>query len=830
MVKMKLAISAALACAATFTRADAVAAGAVPEVAKPTPIQVAAGDPMESFPDAAAWRRVQFVSVADGARGCDSSAFRCRVVNAAEVESVRWFTTGLGVYQAYVNGKSVDGFLKPGFTHYAKTRAATSSDVTALFRREAGATNELSAVVSAGWWRDMCFGMRGRRNAFAGILRVRYSDGRVEERPTRASEWEGARVGKVCRATIYNGEVYDDREPMPWETDVGWAPAVVNEEFAGEVRPMAGGVVNLRRDLALAPVRGYVWKGVEGAANDRFGRVRKVREWKVGEPVAVEPGETLVVDFGQNCAAVPEIVFEAARGVTARLVFGEMLNDSVGERKRGSDGPAGSVMTRNLRDALARVDYTFRGGEARYLTEHSYFGYHYLSLKATGRVVVKSVASIPVTSVCAAQEGNSLETGVAALNRLSQCVLWGLRSNYLSTSTDCPQRNERQGWTGDAQTFVPASLYAADVAPFLEKFCADMRDSQRPDGAFASVAPPGCGGNEESGVTGWADAGILIPYRLWLFTGDERHVRDNWTAMMRYMDWLNAHDGPVPRYGDWLTLEKSGDFAYRRLIDLAYWIWDARCMGEMARAVDFCDEAGRFAQLEKRLVADYRARFFDEKGMLREGWRTQCAAAFSLALELCPGGDSRNAVAKFLVDDIRANGTHLKTGFLATAVLLDALQKVGMASVAYDLVLQRTMPSWLHNVEQGATVIWERWNSYTKKDGFGGGLESGVMNSFNHYSFGSVYAWMFSAISGIRPDPSAPGFRRIILSPVFDRRLGWAKARYVCPQGVITSEWRYDEKGRLRWTFSIPEGTTAFVKYDWRTLEVGPGTYSLPEE
>ncbi len=789
---------------------------------------------MGAFPSAAEWQGVEFISAAGKPTGeCDSSAFRARIINAAPVESVWWFTTGLGVYQAYVNGCGVEGFLKPGFTHYSKSRAATASEVTVFFNCQKGATNELTAIVSAGWWRDMCFGMRGQRGAFAGILRVRYRDGKVVEIPTRAADWQVAYLGKVRRATIFNGEIYDDREPMPWEVTEGWSPAVVNTEFAGEIRPMGGGVINLRRDLTLKPIEAYAWQGTDGAAGDRYGKVHIVKRFMADEPMTLEAGETLVVDFGQNCAAVPEIVFAGERGVKARIVFGEMLNDANGEKSRGVDGPAGSVMTSNLRDALARVDYTFRGGEARYLTEHSYFGYRYLSMTATGKVTIKSLVSIPVTSICAEQEGNSFETGVPTLNKLAACVLWGARSNFLSTSTDCPQRNERQGWTGDAQTFVPAALYAANTAPFLTKFCEDMRDSQWADGAFPSVAPIGCGGNEERGVTGWADAGILIPYRLWLFTGDTRHIRDNWSAMVKYMDWLDANNGPIPRYGDWLTLEKVGDDAYRRLIDLAYWIWDARCMDEMARAAALPEDAARFAALEKRLTETFQSQFFDAQGNLKEAWRTQCAAAFAVALKLCPNNDSYRATAKFLVEDIRQNGNHLKTGFLGTAVLLGGLSAAGYATVAYDLVLQREMPSWLYNVDQGATTIWERWDSYSKEDGFGGGLKSGgmaSMNSFNHYSFGSVYSWMFEVIAGILPDPTAPGFKRIILSPGFDRRIGWVKASYVCPYGVIKSEWHYDKEGRLHWTFTIPEGTTAFVRYDWRTLEVGPGTYTLPEE
>jgi len=783
------------------------------------------------------WTTAKFLSVAaarDAAKGEPNvSAFRCVATNAAAVKSAIWYTTGLGVYEAYVNGKGVGGFLKPGFTHPRKCRQATASDVTALMRRGAGEENVFSALVTASWWRDMVSGYPGREGAFAGILRVTYEDGRARDFPTRVDGWRGAYAGPVRSATIFNGEIYDARVPMPWE-GAEFGPVKVNAEFSGEIRPMAGGAVNLRRDLALAPKAAWTWKGVDGATPEAFGKVRKVREFKPGEALVVNPGETLVVDFGQNCAAVPEFAFSAAAGVRANVRFGEMLNAGNGEKKLFYDGPAGSVYLVNLRDAKARVDYTFAGGDATYMPRFSYFGYRYMSFAATGPVSIRSVSSIPVTSIRADQEVNSIETTDPLLNRLVSCVMWSARSNYLSIPTDCPQRNERQGWTGDAQVFVPAALYAADTADFLFKFMDDIRDTQYEDGAFPCVAPTGCYGNTERGSTGWADAGIFIPYRVWLFTGDDSIIRRNWSAMLRYMDWLDRHDGPDPRYGDWLSFERTtyvvDDEEYRRILDIAYWIWDARNMAEMAAAIGDAESARRFAELDARLTARFRKTFLNEDGTVKPFWESQCADVFVLKLNLAPGPSAAKRVKEHLLADIRKHGNHLQTGFLGTSVLMDTLSEQRASGMAHTLLLNRDVPSWLHNVCEGATTVWERWNSYTLKEGFSAGGGEGCMNSFNHYAYGSVLAWMYGRMAGIRPDPKAPGFRHFFLTPEVDGRVKGLKARYVSPHGVIESAWKVGEKGEQSFRFVIPEGTSATVVIPGgRNFVLGPGTYEIPE-
>lgn len=799
-----------------------------------SPLAALAGNWTELFPTADEWRKAAFISVGQDFRSPnepDASGFVCDMVNAKEIESAVWYTTGLGVYEAYVNGREVGGFLKPGYTHLRKCRQATSSDVTKLLDCAAGATNRLSAVVSASWWRDQVVGFAGDKSAFCGILKVSYRDGTNASFPTDLANWRGMWCGKLREGSIYDGEVYDASEPAVWERDrkveanakgdrVFW-PVRANTEFNGEIRPMRGGEVHLREDLALDVRSAWVWESSEGANEDSFGAVRRLRTYGSGDVVELRPGETLVVDFGQNCAAVPEFAFLAAPKTELTAVFAEMLNDGEGDKSRGLDGPAGSVWRRNLRDSKSRLVYRFAGrGEEKYRPSFTYYGYQYMSVTATAPVTIRRMRSLPVTSVPRESERNFIETSDPDVNRLVSCIMWTLRSNYLSTSTDCPQRNERQGWTGDAQSFVPASLFAADTSAFLEKFCADMRDSQFEDGAFASVAPPGRWGNHERGVTGWADAGIFIPYRLWLFTGERRHLEDNYAAMVRYMDWLDANDGPDPRYGDWLSLERSsatwnkprrlenGDanVVYNRCHDVAYWIWDARTMAEIAAALGRPGDAERFSACARELTDHFRREFLGPDGTLAEKWKSQFHETLVLKLGLSPTADAERLTLGNLVAGIRTHGDHLSTGFLGTCLLMNELTRHGKSDVAYSLLLQKQKPSWLYNVSQGANTVWERWDSYSKETGFGGGKANSIMNSFNHYSLGSVLDWMYRTIGGINHDPKAPGFSRVILAPRPDRRLKWAKCRYQTPRGPITTEWRYDDAGKLHWTYSVPEG------------------------
>lgn len=743
------------------------------------------------------------------------------VVNNGDVVCARWTTTALGTYDAYVNGLRVgEDFLKPGYTHPEKTRLSFSHDVRGLMNCVKGATNVLSACVGPGWWRDGIL-RAGKQGAFYGRLEIEYANGRREVHGTRAGTWRAGAAGPVVRAGIWEGETYDAR----LAPDFGkLPPAVRDTQFKGEILPSRGAEVCLRYDRAMT---------------NGFLRLRK--------------GETKVVDFGQNCAAVPEFTFRAKSGTRLVCLPGEMLNDA-GKGERGCDGPTGSVYRANLRipEKNMRLEYVFSGkGTERYLPRQTFFGYRYLSLTATDDVEIERVLSVPVTSVRREHETGRLETGDAGVNRLIANAYWSMLSNFLSVPTDCPQRNERLGWAGDAQVFAETAAYCGNVLPFYAKWMRDMRDTALPDGGFACIAPPPVWRKELALRTGWSDAGVIVPYVMWRHFGDLGIVRENWSAMDRFMDRIAAAKWRMKelpetknfQFGDWLALEnfdyiglgqweqyESGK--WRRtafgiyVLDFygaCFWLSDARMMRTMAAALGRNEK--KYAAMEKAAFDYFRTTFLDGgDGLLEKRLRRlQTPNLFALKLGVLADA-AREGTKRLLRENFAKNGGRNMTGFLGMSVIMDALTENGMADVAWDLFLSHGYPSWLYEVDQGATTIWERWNSYTKDKGFG----PVEMNSFNHYAFGSVVAWIWKTVAGIAPDPEQPGFRRILMAPKPDRRLGFVKARYPSAAGVITSEWKY-EGDRWIWDFTIPKGATARVQVPGEDKAVlySPGSHRL---
>ena len=779
--------------------------------------------------------------------------------NAGEVAEARWRVTGLGVFRVFVGGVEVGAgdLLKPGFTHFAKTRHSYEYDVTALLKTGAGEENRLGAYVSSGWWRDKTVRFHGRRSAFRAVLWLRYADG-GEARIATDEGWLAAGVaGPVLRAGIYDGEDYDARIAAPWEAGCGGlAPAIANAEFSGEVFPMEGPPVCLRRDLAMAPVEAYAWKGVAGADGDHFGRVVKTRVFDCGDggPMALQPGETLVLDFGQNCAAVPAFEFRAARGVTLTARPAEMLNDGDGAKARHCDGPGGSAYVAEYRSARTRARYTFAGSPdgawERYRPTFTYYGGRYLSLTVEGGPVeIRSARWVPVSSIAAEAETATFECGDAALNRFVGNVLWGQRSNYLSVPTDCPQRAERLGWTADTQVFAKAACYNADVCGFLRKWLHDLRDSRYPDGGYPGVAPPGLIG-ELNHQFGWGDAGVIVPFVLWRHYGDAGAVRENWEAMARYLALVEEHKFASPdarnhQWADWLSLEKletaSGRayvggvknvppvkddaLALWQYLGCCHWLWDARMMAEMAAgALGDAAAGAKYRAMADRAHAFIRGRYVSqEDGMLIPLFRDmQTPALFALKLSLLDPAPAR-ATRDALLANIREHGNCLQTGFLGTAMILDVLtENCDAPQEAYSLLLQHGYPSWLYSVDQGATTVWESWDAYTVSHGFSAG-----MRSFNHYAYGAIFAWLMGTAAGIREDPAEPGWRRFVLAPVPDPRLGRLDATYRSPRGLIASRWRYDGDA-WTWDFSIPGGTVATVIAPGEEpREFGPGRHTV---
>lgn len=796
--------------------------------------------------------------VSDGSRAADGASwFLTTVKNDKKVSRALWMTTGLGVYEIYVNGKPVgDEILKPGFTHYEKTKLSFTYDVTGLFDTASGAENTLSAQVTPGWWADKIVtpaghdGMIGKKCAFRGVLALYYSDGSTRLYGTDTENWKAGIAGPVTHAAIYDGEEYDARIAPGFETPEKLGVPEINTEFHGNIFPTNGAEVYFRHDLALSPVKTYVWEGITGEDENHFGKVVIKREYGAGEPIVVNPGENLVVDFGQNCSAVPVFVFNAKEGTELNCVTAELLNDGNGSKERGMDGPEGSVHRLNLRipDTGMKLKYTFANSskDVSYTPRRTFFGYRYISINVSDKVTIKNIESLPVTSISREMETGNIETGNELINKLISNTIWGQRSNYLSVPTDCPQRNERLGWTADTQVFTETGSFFANTTSFFHKWMRDLIDSQGEKGGFPGVAPLSQYGNELTRL-GWSDAGIIVPWSIWKQFGDTEIVEQSWKSMEKYMNHINEtrydHNALIEENGnyqwaDWLSyepLESCGGGAfgpngplpdaveYWNYLSASYWLIDAGMMRDMAIGT------GRDASKYETMMLDAKAyikeRFLDENGKFKTDILNsmQTPALFALKNNILDG-EAREALIGRLRENFREHGNCLQTGFLGTSILMPTLSENGMSDIAWELLFQRKNPSWLYSIDNGATTIWERWNSYMIDKGMG----PKGMNSFNHYAYGVVCEWIWETVAGIASDPANPGFKHIIMKPVPDKRLGYLKAEYHSASGIIKSTWKYEGDNWI-WEFSIPDGCTATVTLpgETRSKEYTAGDYKI---
>lgn len=809
---------------------------------------------VEPIPDG--WDCSQWISAAnaqvveetitDGHRAADGASwFVFELGDVKDVKSVRWMTAGLGVYQLYVNGNVIGNeVLKPGFTHPLKTKRSFTYDVTAAVRN--GSANVFAAQVTPGWWADKIVTparsshMVGRKCAFRSVIEVEYRDGERKLYGTDTLAWKAGIAGPVKHAAIFDGEEYDARELPGYETIDLLSTPGVNTEFGGEILPTCGAEIYHRHDLALSPVRAYVWKDVADSSGTGYGKIVIDREYQAGEPITISEGEKLVIDFGQNCAAVPSFEFKAAAGTRLTCLPSEILNDGNGAYSRGMDGPEGSIHRRNLRiqDKGIRLDYTFAGkkGFVTYTPMCTFFGYRYVSITADADVTIRKICSIPVTSIAENLETGVLTTGNELVNKLISNTVWGQRSNYLSVPTDCPQRDERLGWTADTQVFTETGTFFANTAAFFHKWTRDMRDTQTELGGYPGVAPLAQYGSEPTAMNrvGWADAGVIVPWTVWKQFGDVSIIEENWDSMNKFFGHITetkySHEALKEENGnfqwaDWLSyepLESCGGgiwgrdekgkryllpeaVQYWNYLCASYWAMDAGMMRDMAAATG--RDAGYYENVRKEAVEYIRSGFLDENGCFKlEILNTmQTPALFALKNGVVEGS-AREALISRLRKNFEEHDGCLQTGFLGTSILLPTLSANGMNDIAYDLLFQRKNPSWLYSVDNGATTIWERWNSYTIDKGMG----PNGMNSFNHYAYGCVCQWLWETAAGICTDINEAGFKRIIMKPVPDRRLGHLDAVYHSAAGVIESHWRY-EGDEWVWDFTVPEGSVATV-------------------
>ena len=854
----------------------------------------------DALPDEA-WDGAEWISVAnalevqgrvdDHTRAADGANwFVTTLKNERQVTKALWMTASLGVNELYVNGKRIGKeMLRPGFSHHSRTKYSFTYDITPQFQKKKGRTNTLAVQVTPGWWADKIItlsgsnGMYGQKCALRGVLLLTYADGSVRRYVTNTRDWKAGIAGPVKHAAIFDGEEYDARIPSPANAPSAASDLsvpTVSKEYVGVIVPENGAEVYQLDELALSPQRAYIYSKTEGATNDAYGKIIIDREYTCGKAptpsgraggessLTVRPGEHLVIDFGQNCAAVPSFCFKAKEGTRLTCLPAELLNDGNGAKSRGMDGPEGSIHRRNLRihEKSIRLDYTFgapsnlpRLGEtsnvaarpkgASYTPRYTFFGYRYLDITATDEVVIEQIRSIPVSSITPEMQTGHITTGNALVNQLISNTLWGMRSNYLSVPTDCPQRNERLGWTADTQVFCETGTFFANTNRFFHKWLRDLRDTQSSQGGYPGVAPAaqyGCNPSEYMRF-GWADAGIIVPWTVWKQYGDPTIIEESWESMEQFMqhigqtrydhDALSAENGNY-QWADWLSyepLESCGGGAFKdgkplpeaieywNYLSASYWAIDASMMADMAR------DTGRDVAKWDAMVAEANQylldRFFNTDGTFKCAILNtmQTPALFALRNHLFED-EAKEQIIQRLRKNFRDHGDCLQTGFLGTSILMPTLTDNGMADVAYTLLFQRKNPSWLYSVDNGATTIWERWNSYMKEKGMG----PNGMNSFNHYAYGAVCQWIWQTCAGIASDPAQPGFKHIIMRPVPDKRLGFVKAEYHSAAGLIKSSWKY-EGDTWTWTFTVPEGATATVTLPGETesKDYEAGTYTV---
>lgn len=722
-----------------------------------------------------------------------------------DVDRVILRTTALGVYRLYINGERVgNDEMLPGWTDYRCRVFESEYDITKMCSEN----NVFVCDVASGWWSGrISWGVNDYNpNAFAGEIEILYRDGRIALISSDES-WQVMVGGQIRRADIWDGQYTDMTLPHPSVEPeyYTWENAVLFDGFEGKIVPFEGDNVRVRDELSLSPVYAYIYDGTADNGSD-MGEVNIVYDCRECKDIHVKAGEHLVIDFGQNMVGWPKYELTAERGTRIETLFAEMLNDS-GERSRGNDGPKGSLYIENYRSALSRYIVISSGNEREFCSPtHVFFGFRYIEIFADRDITLHGVIGEVVGSDLT--ETGSFVCDNDEVNRLYLNAVWGMRGNYLSIPTDCPQRDERLGWTGDTQIFCGAASYMADIEKFMRKWLGDARDSQlTTEGAYSCVIPyvgwPDCAD------AAWADAAIIVPYRLYLMYGDKSIISEHYDSMESYMKHLERYglDGPKPTFGDWLNY----DVTDAKYISVCYYAYDALLMSRFSRIIGKNDRAEYYDDLRERIIAYWKEKYVND-GKLTV--RTQTSHLLPLAFDMVDG-EMKNDFINELRELIVGNDYTLSTGFVGTGILNQTLCKVDLNDLAYSLLLQTKDPSWLYSVRQGATTIWERWNSYTKENGFG----DVEMNSFNHYSYGAVAEWFYSGICGINPDPDNPAFSTFTLSPNPDfrktlpcgqKRIKAAHATYNSRAGKIESGWRNDGDSCI-YHFVIPIGTTAKV-------------------
>lgn len=684
------------------------------------------------------------------------------------IKQARLYATALGVYELYLNGNRVgDQRLAPGWTDYRKRVRYQAYDVTDRITR---GPNVLGALVGPGWFsgRAGLFHARefyGKTPALLAQLEITYEDG-SSERIVSNETWL-RHDGPMLAADLMDGEVYDARAAID-----GWCAAGIDSQ-----------------DWSAVKVRSES-RNLESTIDQPVRMLQDLPARSLSEP---KKG-SWTFDLGQNMVGIVRLRVQAERGTVITIRHGEMLN------------PDGTIYTANLRGAAATDTYICSGaGVETWQPRFTYHGFRYVEITGLSQTPqLESMTGIVLGSDL--PPAGEFSCSDERISQLQSNIIWGLRGNYLSIPTDCPQRDERMGWMADTQVFAPTAAFNADIAAFMTKWMVDVSDAQQADGAHSDVAPVMRG--LTFGTPAWADAGTIVPWTIYQMYGDARILERHIESMIRWVEWCRRNSTGLIRdhargndYGDWLSIDADTP---KDLIGTAYFARSTEILTRSLRVLGRQAESDQYRRLFDDIRTAFIQRFVDRQG--RIAGDTQCGYVLALRFNLLPD-ELRDQAIHRLVTDIQSKGWHLSTGFVGVGNLLPVLSDNGRADVAYRLLLQDTFPSWLFSVKHGATTIWERWDGWTPERGV---HPDAGMNSFNHYSLGSCGQWLFEGVGGIEPDPEHPGFAHFLVRPRIGGSLKWATAKYPSIHGEIASQWNLDGD-HLTLRVTIPANTTATV-------------------
>ena len=688
-------------------------------------------------------------------------SFETNIELSKPVAKAQLCASAMGLYEPWLNGKRVtENRFLPGWTNYHKRIQAQTMDVTHLLEEK----NALCILCANGWavghmGYDGTVKNYADQPALIAELTVEYADGTTEVFSSGA-DWN-VYSSEITFSEIYHGETVDATAPI---------------ELLGEA-------VEMEISAELIPHEGEYVREMD--------RIPEVRRF-------VTPKGEQVIDFGQNLAGYAEVRVRGDWGERIVMRHAEILDKD------------GNFYDENFRAARNLNTYVLSGdGEEVFRPTFSWQGFRYICLDEFPEGALENAEFTAIAVHSDIRRTGRFVCGHAGINQLYHNLIWGQKSNFLDVPTDCPQREERLGWTGDAQVFCQTAALNYDVDRFFRKWLKDLALEQHENGAVPGIVPVVMKVRKTRISAAWGDAAVICPWVLYLTYGDKKVLEDQFDSMCGWIHYIRDHAEGGPHlwlggyhYGDWLALD-NGDGVYegrtdKEMIATAYYAYSTSLLIKAGHVIG--RDVSEYEALYPKIVEAFTEKFTKDGLPVDD---TQTACAVMLFFGLCA---DEKKVAGRLAQLIVENGRRLNTGFVGTPYLMYALSEHGYADLAYDLLLQEQFPSWLYSVRMGATTIWEHWDGVNEE----GRMWSTNMNSFNHYAYGAVGEWMYRTVAGIRTVEEAPGFEKVLLCPVPDARLGFAEASIETKRGTIRSAWHITGDG-VRFDFSVPEGVEAKV-------------------